>query len=49
MKHRNKRKERTEALKEAQKRFLLGEMAENVIMLHRFNKLIEQGVIVEVK
>ena len=48
MKHRNKRKERTEALIEAKARRRMYEMADNAIEQHRFNKLIKQGVIVEV-
>ena len=49
MKHQNKRRDRTEALLQATARRRMHEMADNAIEQHRFDKLIEQGVIVEVK
>ena len=49
MKHQNKRRQRTEALIEATAQRRMAEQADNAIEQHRFDKLIEQGVIVEVK
>ena len=48
MKATNKRRQRTEALKQATARRRMHEMADNAIEQHRFDKLIELGVIVEV-
>lgn len=45
MKGRNKRKERTQELK-ARRR--INEQASNAIEQHNFNKLVNQGVIVEI-
>ena len=49
MKHTHKRRDRTQALIQATARRRMAEMADNTIEQHRFNKLIEQGVVVEVK
>lgn len=49
MKQTNKRRQRTEALIQAAARRRTYEMADNTIEQHRFNKLIERGVVVEVK
>ncbi len=49
MKHQNKRRQRTEALLQATARRRMAEQADNAIEQHRFDKLIEQSVIVEVK
>lgn len=49
MKSTNKRRQRTEALREATARRRMAKQADNAIEQHRFDKLIEQGVIVEVK
>ena len=46
-KGRNKHRERTEQLKEAIGRRIMAEQADNAIEQHRFNKLVEQGIIVE--
>ena len=46
MKATNKRRQRTEALRQATARRRMAEMADNAIEQHRFDKLIEQGVIV---
>ena len=43
---RNKRRERTEQLKEALSRRRMYEMADNAIEQHRFDKLVKKGVIV---
>ena len=48
MKSINKRRERTQALLEATQRRRMAEQADNAIEQHRFDKLIEQGVIIEV-
>jgi hypothetical protein len=42
----NKRRQRTEALRQATARRRMAEECDNAIEQHRFNKLIEQGVIV---
>lgn len=47
MKYLNKRRERTEALRKAIGRRRMAEQCDNTIEQHRFDKLIEQGVIVE--
>lgn len=50
MKHQNKRRQRTQALTEAKRRYLMDVMAEqadNAIEQHRFNKLVKSGVIVQ--
>lgn len=49
MKHTNKHRDRTQALREALARRSLAEQADNAIEQHEFNKLIEQGVIIEIK
>ena len=49
MKSTNKRRQRTEALRGATARRRMAEQADNAIEQHRFNKLVESGVIVEVK
>ena len=46
MKARNKRRDRTEALREATARRRMAEQADNAIEQHRFNKLVRQGVVV---
>ena len=46
MKGRNKRRERTEALKQYYKNRAIAEQTENDIEQHRFNKLIKKGIIV---
>lgn len=43
----NRRRQRTEALIQATARRRIAEQADNAIEQHRFDKLIEQGVIVE--
>lgn len=49
MKSTNKRRQRTQALIEAAARRRMAELADNTIEQHRFDKLVEKGVIVEVK
>ena len=49
MKATNKRRQRTEALRQATARRRMAEQADNAIEQHRFDKLVEQGVIIEVK
>ena len=49
MKSTNKRRERTEALREVTARCRMAEQADNAIEQHRFNRLVDQGVIVGVK
>lgn len=48
MKGRNKRRERTEQLRNAIKRRTIAEQADNTIEQHNFSKLVNQGVIVEI-
>jgi hypothetical protein len=47
MKHQNKRRQRTEQLREALIRRRMAEMADNTIEQHRFDKMVEKGVIVK--
>lgn len=49
MKHQNKRRERTQQLREAANRIVLTEQIQNHIEQHNFNKLVEQGVIREIR
>ena len=44
---RNKRRERTQQLREAIARRRMAEQADNTIEQHRFDKLVKKGVIVE--
>lgn len=48
MKGRNKRKERTQELREATARRRINEQASNAIEQHNFNKLVNQGMIIEI-
>jgi len=47
MKHPNKRRERTEQLKMAQRSFLMNEQAQNDIEQYNFNKLVKTGIIIK--
>lgn len=49
MKHQNKRREGTQQLREATARRTMAEQADNAIEQHRFNKLVNEGVIREIR